>query len=315
MASNTDHLRPNAAASSAAGGPDRRSDDAPVVVRKTENPWRGVARSLIKHPAFIGGGVIFLAFLVMATFAPLLAPHDPSQLGVGPGLTPPGRAHLMGTDDFGRDIWSRVVFGSRISLAVGFLAVAISVTIGTLVGLVAGYNQRKLDSLLMRLMDVLLAFPGLMLALAVAAVMGTGLVSVIIAVGVAGIPNFARIVRSAVMGESEKEYILAARTTGCSTRRILRAHIFPNVTAPVIVMATLYLAFAVLAAASLSFLGVGVQPPTPEWGAMTSAGRHILVVGWWVSTFPGLMIVLFVLSVNVMGDALRDALDSTLRHV
>src|SRR5690606_32827466 len=157
-------------------------------------------------------------------------------------------------------------------------------------------------------------FPGLMLALALAAMIGTGLKSVIIAVGVAGIPNFARVVRSSVMSIVEEEYVLAARSIGCSKRRIIMSHVLPNVMSTVIVIGTLYLAFAVLGAASLSFLGVGILPPTPEWGAMTSAGRHVLATAWWVSTFPGLAIVLFVVSVNVVGDALRDALDSTLRH-
>jgi len=288
-------------------------DELPPSSREG-SPWSEVWAVLRRHRAFLFGTAMFIIFLLMAFLAPLIAPYDPAQIATGPSLEGPSWSHFMGTDDFGRDVFSRVVHGSRLSLFVGFASVAISMTVGTVVGLVAGYMRGFTDTLLMRSMDVLLAFPGIMLALAVSAVMGTGILSVILAVGVAGIPSFSRVVRGAVLAVAEEDYVLAARSTGCTTPRIMRAHVLPNVIGSVIVMATLYIAFAVLVASSLSFLGVGVQPPTPEWGAMTNAGRGVLRIAWWVSTFPGLMIVLFVIAVNIMGDALRDALDSTLRH-
>ena len=275
--------------------------------------WRGTLRRLLRHGGARFGLLVVALIMVMALGADVLAPYDPIAQNSAVGLSPPSLAHLMGTDEFGRDILSRVIFGARISLLVAIGAVAISATLGTLFGLLAGYLQGKSDMVIMRPMDVLLAFPGLLLALALSAILGTGLNAVIIAVGIAGIPNFARIVRGAVMNVRENEYILAAHAIGAPTPRLLGRHVLPNVAAPIIVMTTLYVAFAVLTASSLSFLGVGVQPPTPEWGAMTNAGRHILRVGWWVSTFPGLMIMLLVLGVNLIGDGLRDALDPNLR--
>ncbi len=292
--------------------------DAAAAQALAERPtagraWRGPLRRLLRHGGARFGLVVVALVVVMALGADFLSPYDPIAQNSAVGLSPPSLAHPMGTDEFGRDIFSRVIHGARLSLLVAIGAVAISATLGTLLGLLAGYLQGASDMLIMRPMDVLLAFPGLLLALALSAILGTGLTSVILAVGIAGIPNFARIVRGAVMNVRENEYVLAARTVGAPGGRIVGRHLLPNVAAPIIVMTTLYVAFAVLTASSLSFLGVGVQPPTPEWGAMTNAGRHILRLAWWVSTFPGLMIMLLVLAVNLIGDGLRDALDPNLR--
>lgn len=290
----------------------------PSVNTKPEvhvSPGVATMRRLLRKPTFVIGSVVCLMFVLMAVFSPLIAPYDPAAISTGPALAPPSGSHLMGTDDFGRDVFSRVVFGSRLSLSVGVGSVIISTLAGAAIGVLAGFNRgRWIDSILMRVMDVLLAFPGLLLALTVAAVMGPGIVSVILAVGVRGIPNIARVVRSTAISVSEQDYIMAARSNGCTNFRIMKSYVLPNSMGEIIVMSTLYLAISVLIAASLSFLGVGVPPPSPEWGGMTSAGRGVLAVAWWVSTFPGLMIVLFVLAVNLMGDALRDALDRTLRH-
>lgn len=290
-------------------GTQARLDGTPAPA----SPWRETWRELRHLRGFLVGGTVFGTFLLMATFAGFLAPFDPAAIQVGPRLTGPSWPHLMGTDEFGRDVLTRVIFGSRLSMLVGFAAVAISVLAGTFIGLTAGYRRGILDTLLMRTMDVLLTFPGIMLALALAAVIGTGMFGVILAVGVSGVPLIARVVRGEVLKVAQQEYVLAARSTGCSTSRIIKSHILPNVAGSVIVMSTLQIAFAVLVASTLSFLGVGVQPPTPEWGGMTNAGRDVLVVAWWVSTFPGLMIVIFVLAINLIGDAVRDALDRTLR--
>jgi peptide/nickel transport system permease protein len=274
---------------------------------------RGALRRVLRHGGARIGLVVVAAIVVMALGADVLAPFDPIAQDSALGLSPPSPAHWLGTDEFGRDILSRIVHGARLSLVVAVGAVAISAVVGTLLGLLSGYWQGWPDMLIMRPMDVLLSLPGLLLALVVEAILGPGLTSVTLAVGVTGIPSFARVVRGAVMNVRENEYILAARSIGATSPRIIARHILPNVTAPIIVMTTLYVAFAVLTASSLSFLGVGVAPPTPEWGAMTNAGRHILRLGWWVSTFPGLMIMLLVLAVNLIGDGLRDALDPHLQ--
>lgn len=295
-------------------GTELGPESGPDLDARSASPWREAVRSLRHHGGFITGAVIFVGFLCLAAFAPLIAPHDPSALAAGPRLSSPSWQHLMGTDEFGRDIFSRAIFGTRLSLLVAFASVAISSTLGTLIGIVAGYRQGFVDTLLMRGVDILLAFPGIMLALAIAALLGTGMTSVILAVGISGIPLFSRVVRGSVLSVSKQDYVLAARAVGCSTSRIMRSHILPNVVGTAIVLATLQMAYAVLVSSSLSFLGVGVQPPTPEWGAMANAGRGLVTTAWWVSTFPGLMIVLFVIGVNVIGDALRDSLDRTLRH-
>jgi peptide/nickel transport system permease protein len=270
-------------------------------------------RSILRHKGARLGLTVILIFVLMAALSPWIVPYDPNAQNAVLGIKPPSLAHPFGTDVFGRDILSRVIAASRLSLLIAVAAVAISVAGGVTLGLLTGYFQGWLDSVLMRCMDVLLSFPGLVLALVLTAIMGPGLQSVIIAVGVAGIPTFARVSRGAVLSVRHNDYVDAARSIGCPSAAIIRRHVLPNTMAPIIVLTTLYVAFAVLTASSLSFLGAGVRPPTAEWGAMTNDGRSILQVAWWVSTFPGMMIMLLVLSANLVGDAVRDTLDPTLR--
>lgn len=268
---------------------------------------------LLHNPSFAIGFFILLVLACLAVFAPLIAPFNPLATNANAVLSPPSAAHLMGTDEFGRDMLSRVIFGSRLSIFVAICAVLISSVIGSLLGLFSGFLRGVVDTIVMRSMDILLAFPGLILALICAAILGTGVRSVIIAVGVAGVPTFARVTRGAVLSVAAEDYILAARSLGARKRRIMFRHVFPNVAGPILILATLYLAYAILTAAALSFLGVGVQPPTAEWGAMVNDGRAVLSQAWWVSVFPGLMILLFVLGVNLIGEVLRDRFDVTLR--
>ena len=269
--------------------------------------------SLLREPMFALGAAILVLLVCLAVFAPSIAPYDPAATNARGGLQSPSRAHPMGTDQLGRDILSRIAHGARLSMVVAVAAVGISMVIGTLLGLVTGYLRGLVDDLVMRLLEIQLAFPGLVLALVFAAVLGPGIRSVIVAVGIAGVPTFARVTRGAVMSVAAEDYVAAARSVGCRTGRILFRHVLPNVAGPIMILGTLYLAFAVLTAATLSFLGVGVHPPLAEWGAMVNEGRNVLVTGWWVSLFPSLMIVLFVLAVNLVGDVLRDRLDATLR--
>jgi len=274
---------------------------------------RRTLRELLHEPTFAIGLAILVVLLVLAAFGPWIAPHDPNAIEPTASLQPPSLSHLMGTDQLGRDVFSRVVAGTRLTLWIAVAAVTISTVLGTLLGLLSGYLGGVTETLIMRVMDVQLAFPGLIFALVLLAVLGPGAGSVIIAVGIGGVPTFARVTRGAVLALVSEDYITAARALGASTTRILARHVLPNVAGTIIVLATLWLAFAVLAAAALSFLGVGVRPPTPEWGAMANDGRAVLVEGWWVSFFPSLMVMLFVLAVNLAGDVLRDRLDATLR--
>ena len=261
--------------------------------------------------ALIGAAIVAIV-LVAGLLAPVIAPDDPIKI-TPHALAPPSGRHLFGTDDLGRDVFSRVLYGARISPLVGLLAVAISALAGVTMGLASGYAGGPVDNVIMRIVDVLLSFPGIVLAIGIVAILGPGLNNALLAVGIAGIPTFARVVRGSVLVEKEKEYVDAARLLGAPTPRIIVLHILPNVLAPVIVLSTLSVAAAILAAAALSFVGLGAQLPTPEWGAMLSQGRNYLANQWWVATFPGLAIALTVLGVNLLGDGLRDVLDPRLR--
>jgi peptide/nickel transport system permease protein len=258
------------------------------------------------------GAAIVIVVLVTGLLAPVIAPADPIKI-TPDALAPPSGHHPFGTDDLGRDVFSRVLYGARISPLVGLVAVAISALAGVTLGLASGYAGGPVDNLIMRVVDVLLSFPGIVLAIGIVAILGPGLNNALLAVGIAGIPTFARVVRASVLVEKEKEYVDAARLLGAPTPRIIVLHILPNVLAPVIVLSTLSVAAAILAAAGLSFVGLGAQLPTPEWGAMLSQGRNYLANQWWVATFPGLAIALTVLGVNLLGDGLRDVLDPRLR--
>ena len=259
--------------------------------------------------------IVIGLMVLMAIFAPWIAPHKPDAVDFTAVLEGPSGDHLLGTDNLGRDVLSRTIYGARVSLQVGIIAVSIALIIGTLLGLVAGYlNGSFIDSLIMRCMDALLAFPTLVLALAITAALGPSLTNVMIAVRVVGIPAYARLIRGQVLSVGQREYVEAARTVGVSDARIVWRHILPNVTAPLIVQASIGVAFAILAEASLSFLGLGVQPPTPSWGGMLSVGKDYLQYAAWMAIVPGAAIFLVVLAFNFLGDGIRDALDPYLRH-
>lgn len=284
-----------------------------VSVGNTPGIFRTALRALIRDHRGQLGTFLILVFVICAVFGPYIVPFPPNATNTDLGLSAPSVHHFFGTDQFGRDIFSRVIVGARLSLEIAIGAVAISAGIGSLIGLLTGYFGGILDMLLMRVMDILLAFPGLIFALALAAVIGRGPESLIIAVGIAGIPGFARVVRGATLSAATSDHILAARATGCSHGTIIRRHLLPPVTGAIVVMLSLSLGFAVLTASAISFLGVGVQPPAAEWGALANAGRDFLTVGWWVGLFPCLVITLFVIAVNLVGDVLRDALDVRMR--
>ncbi len=260
------------------------------------------------------GLVIIVVLILSAVFAPLLAPYGYDDQDVNRAFLGPSLHHLFGTDNLGRDIFSRILYGGRISLTMGLISVSLSSVVGIFLGALAGYYGGKLDDFIMRVLDVLMAMPNILLAIAIAAALGPGLVNCMVAVGISTVPRFARVVRGPILSIRNQEYIEAATAVNASDRRIIFRHVLPNVLAPIIVQATLYIANAVMAASSLSFLGMGVQPPSPEWGAMLSAGRQYIREYWHIVTFPGVAIMLTVFSLNVLGDGLRDALDPRLKN-
>jgi peptide/nickel transport system permease protein len=270
-------------------------------------------RRLRKSKLATLGLSIMLALVVMALIAPALAPYDPVLIDPRSALQSPNRQHLFGTDQLGRDIFSRVLSGTYISLTIGLISVSIASLLGVTIGLISGYYGGWIDSLLMRIIDVMLAFPGILLALAVISMLGPSLTNLMIAVGVSSVPTYARLTRGSVLSAREEVYVEAARATGTPNSRILVQHILPNVVAPIIVTATLGVGAAILWAAALSFIGLGSQPPTPEWGRMISEGRQYMRTQWWISTFPGLAIMITVLAMNILGDGLRDILDPRLK--
>ena len=268
---------------------------------------------LVRQRGALIGLVILATLATMAVAAPWLGSRDPIRTAPREALQPPGGRFVLGSDQFGRDVASRVLYGARISLLVGVVSVSIAVALGAPLGLVSGYYGGRLDALIMRVMDVMLAFPGILLALAIVSVLSPGLGNVMIAVGLSAVPGYARLVRATVLSAREHLYVEAARALGGRDGGILVRDILPNVVAPLIVTATLGLGGAILSAAALSFLGLGSQPPQPEWGRMLSEGRDYLREAWWISTFPGLGILLTVLAMNLVGDGLRDALDPRLK--
>lgn len=271
-------------------------------------------KKFIQNKLAVLGGLIILIQIVLIIAAPLIVSYPPHHQIPGALFLPPGtEGHLLGTDDVGRDVFSRIVYGTRLTYLIGFSVLLICLSAGIPIGLISGYNSR-LDNLLMRLMEVLLAFPPLFLALAITVVLGRGLNSVILAVGFGSIPIIARLVRSTVLMVKNKEYVLAARALGASDFRIIFRHILPNCLAPLIVQSTFRVATAILSAAALSFLGVGVQPPLPEWGSMLGRGRAFIFISPHISIIPGLAIFSTVLAFNLVGDALRDIFDPKMKR-
>ena len=270
-------------------------------------------RRLFRNKLAIAGMVIMGAFLLTAVFAPLIAPYDPIKQELIMRRRPPSQEHWFGRDDLGRDILSRIIYGSRLSLQVGVLSVGFAIAIGALIGAASGYGGGWVDSIVMRIMDILLAFPALLLAIAIVTILGPGLINMLYAIGIVSIPAYARIVRASVLSVREQDYILAARAIGVPPRRLLFRNIVPNCLTPLIVQGTLGIGTAILDAAGLSFLGLGAQPPEPEWGAMLGQGRYSMFTAPHIVIYPGVAIMLTVLGFNLLGDGLRDALDPKLK--
>ncbi|KIZ53811.1 ABC transporter permease [Bacillus safensis] len=272
-------------------------------------------KQFFQHKLAVIGSVIVFLFLILAIFAPIIAPYGINEQSLGERFSAPSAAHWFGTDDFGRDIFSRVVHGARISLWVGFFSVLGSVILGTLLGLIAGYGGRVLDAVISRLFDILLAFPSILLAIAIVSILGPSLQNALIAIAIINVPTFGRLVRSKVLSIKQEEYVLAAKAVGMSHGRIVLRHILPNSMVPVIVQATLAIGTAIIEAAALGFLGLGAQAPSPEWGKMLADARPYLVQAPWTLFFPGIAIMLTVLGFNLMGDGLRDTLDPKMKKI
>jgi peptide/nickel transport system permease protein len=294
------------------------AEPAAAVVRTTSAlPVRERRWAVLRHAARTRlaplGVVVMLLALMVALLAPVLSPYDPLKQDLGNTLAKPGRAHLLGTDNVGRDVLSRMIWGTRVSLVAGFGSVAIAVMTGGVLGLLAGYAGGRGDGLVMRLMDAVLSFPPLVLALALGAVLGAGLGGVVIALGVVYTPTFARLMRGQVLTITARDYVEAARALGAPGWRIAWYHVLPNAMAPIVIQASLSVAFAILAEASLSFLGLGIQPPGASWGSMINAGRGYLQQAPWIVFGPGAALFITVVGLNFVGDAVRDALDPRLR--
>ncbi|WP_206107391.1 nickel transporter permease [Paenibacillus apii] len=289
------------------------SQEAGEPAYERRSPWMLMIQRFKKNKRATVGLWMVLIFVFVAIFARWLAPYDPIAQNMQIILNAPSLSHPFGTDEYGRDILSRVIYGAQISLMVGVVGVLISIVFGVALGTVSGYFGGKADILIMRIMDVFMAFPSFLLALAIVSVLGPGMVNVMIAIGIFSIPAFARISRSSVMSVNSKEYIEAAKSMGSGHMRIIFKHVIPNSIAPIIVLSTMRIATAILTASGLSFLGMGAQPPTPELGAMLSSGRDYLRSDPYVSTIPGLAIMFMVLAFNMLGDGIRDALDPKMK--
>jgi peptide/nickel transport system permease protein len=289
------------------------SASAAAAPRRSSSPWAHAARQFWRNRSAVVGLAVLVAVVLAALFAPYVSPYDPIETNFRARYQPPSMAHPMGTDRVGRDVSTRILYGARISLRVGLVAVSIAALLGTAIGLVAGYYRGWVDEVLMRFIDVVMAMPSILLAIAIVFALGPSLFNVMIAIGIATMPNYARVVRASVLSAREHVYVEAARASGMGDARIIVKHILPNVFAPVLVLGTLGLGSAILSVAALSFLGLGAAPPTPEWGILISDGRDALGSAWWISTFPGLAIGVVVLAVNLVGDGLRDALDPRMR--
>lgn len=292
--------------------------NAPAIVAAEHQPFRRTpiaVTGIIREHRRVAVAVTLVAFLfLVALFAPLISPHNPLAVSPDEAYLPPlSPGHLLGTDELGRDLLSRIIWGSRVSLPVGFVAVAVGLIGGGVVGMLSGYGGGAYDLLLMRLMDALLAFPGLILAIALVAAFGPGLRNAMIAIGVVAVPVYARLVRAVVLQLKQMEFIIATRSIGATPLRLILRHLIPNLLNPIIVQVSLSAGFAILAEATLSFLGLGAQPPTPDWGQMINTGAAFLVNDPWLAIVPGAAISITVYSFNLLGDSLRDALDPRIR--
>ena len=290
-----------------------------IAAPVSQSPGRLVLRRLLRNKLAIVGMVIIGIVVFVAIFAPVLAKQTPNENGIFKTYlketkNPPSWEYPMGTDDLGRDMLSLIIYGSRISIRIGFFSVGLAIIIGVMLGAISGYFGGGTDNLIMRLMDIMLAFPSILLALVIVAVIGPGLLNAMLAVGIVSIPTYARITRASVIAESTREYIQASKALGANSFRILAQHVLPNALSPIIVAASLGIATAILDAAGLGFLGLGAQPPTPEWGLLLSRNKTHLFTSPWMVIFPGISIMFLVLGFNLIGDGLRDALDPRLAH-
>jgi peptide/nickel transport system permease protein len=285
----------------------------PELSPRARSLWQDAGRRLLRHRLAMFGAAVLAVTIFLAIFGPSLVIYDPNAMDFGVRFAPPSLSHILGTDDFGRDTFARIVYGARVSLQVGIISVTLAATVGSLLGMLAGYGNRIVDEAIMRSMDVLYAFPAVLLAIAILAALGKGVGNAMIAIGVVYIPIFARITRGAVLAVRNEEFITVARALGATDGRILFFHILPNILSPIIVETTLSLAFAILAEASLSYFLLGTQPPDPSWGRMLAEGRNYFRQSPWMGIFPGLAIMLTVMGFNFLGDGLRDALDPRMR--
>ena len=285
-----------------------------VVEEKPVGLWADAFRRMRRSPAAIIGGTIVILMVLMAVFAPFLAPYDPLRGNLSDSFLPPSREHLMGTNIQGQDVLSRIIWGARLTLGIAVLSVTIGVTVGGFFGAVAGYFKGSVDAIIMRMVDIMLAIPGLLLAIGIVTFLGRGVVQIAMAIAIVNVPIFARLLRSSLLGLRDADYVVAARSVGVRGPTILGRHMLPNAIGPLIVQATLALATAVVDAAALGFLGLGPDPRTPEWGAMLSDTYRYLNEAVWLAFFPGMMIVISVIGFNLLGDGMREALDPRLRR-
>jgi peptide/nickel transport system permease protein len=285
----------------------------PVALTPPWPRWRETLVLLARNRTALVAALVLLAIILVAIFDETFAPQGANEQDIDNRLQAPSWSHLFGTDDLGRDILSRVILGASVSLKVGFLSVGLAMVGGTIIGLIAGFYGRWVDDTLMRIMDMLFAFPAVLLAIAILAIRGPGTSNTIIAIAIVYVPIFARVTRASVLGVREEVYVRASRSVGASDFRLITRHVLPNAAPPIIVQASISLAFAVLAEAALSFLGLGTQPPNPSWGLMLAEGRGYIDLAWWLAFFPGMAIVITVLCFNLLGDGLRDVLDPRQR--
>lgn len=285
-------------------------------VNKKNSQWAEIGRMLVKNKMAMLGLFILIILIILALFADVIADYETVVIkqNLANRLAPPNSENWLGTDEFGRDIFARLIHGARVSLKVGILAVGLSIIIGGVLGALSGFYGGYIDNVIMRAMDIFLAVPSILLAIAIVSALGPSIINLMVAISISSVPRYARIVRASVLSIRDQEFIEAAKAIGASNTRIIFKHIIPNSLAPVIVQGTLGVASAILSTAGLSFIGLGIQPPDPEWGSMLSGGRQYLRYAWWVTTFPGVAIMITILSLNLLGDGLRDALDPRLKQ-